>query len=285
MYGLICQYCKQPFERNRKTYQYCCRRCAYDDRIGKRRHPNSGKKRTKKPIKFICKNCGNPFGRLVYPSDVGKRTLEFCSPSCRNKARKLKKIPCPICGTKFKPKIVDTGGKRKQFCSPDCEWKARIDAPFLKATQQEVIEAVKEIYPQYGPEPLIERFGIRLGVIKQIIRREGLTLNEDIYYERVHKSAQEYMTGENNPNWQGGITCQVWGDDWETQRKKALKRDNYQCQVCFESGNSVHHIIPRREFGDNTKDMNDLSNLITLCDKHHIPVEMGKVPCPKPRAA
>ncbi len=69
----------------------------------------------------------------------------------------------------------------------------------------------------------------------------------------------------------------------QENRKKALKRDKNKCQVCFKKGKVVHHIKPRRLFNEDTiNDANKLFNLITLCDKHHVPVEIGKIPCPKP---
>ena len=57
---------------------------------------------------------------------------------------------------------------------------------------------------------------------------------------------------------------------WNTQRKRALERDAYQCQVC---GNfpgcpytkiQVHHIIHREHGGTD-----NLDNLVCLCDLCH----------------
>ena len=49
-------------------------------------------------------------------------------------------------------------------------------------------------------------------------------------------------------------------------RFRVLDRDNYQCQVCDKTPSAqVHHIIPRSKGG-----RDELSNLITLCDKCHM---------------
>jgi len=57
---------------------------------------------------------------------------------------------------------------------------------------------------------------------------------------------------------------------WTTQRRKTLRRDNFQCQICGDTLTSphtklqVHHIIPRAEGGTD-----ELDNLVTLCDLCH----------------
>lgn len=274
MYQLVCQYCKTTFERNRKTFKYCSKRCAYDDRIGKPRHLNAGRKRTKKPEQFICKYCNQPFERFVNPSTKERCTFEFCSPSCRNKARKIKDIPCPVCGKLFKPQkyVFD---KRKQHCSNECKLRGRRHGKFF---MDDIEKDIAKNYPQFGPDPFMEKYNLSRIAVCDIANRQGVKLLPEEYNKRVHKAAKKYMSTPNNPNWQGGVTCQEWGEDWQAQRKKALKRDKYKCQVCFEKGKVVHHIKPRRLFDD----MNKLSNLITLCDKHHVPVEIGKIQCPQP---
>lgn len=64
---------------------------------------------------------------------------------------------------------------------------------------------------------------------------------------------------------------------WRAQRERALARDLGVCQEClrrFNAGDTikvqratmVHHIIPREERPDLEL---ELSNLESLCDKHH----------------
>jgi ssDNA-binding Zn-finger/Zn-ribbon topoisomerase 1 len=55
--------------------------------------------------------------------------------------------------------------------------------------------------------------------------------------------------------------------NWKAIRKQILERDNYTCQSCKTRPKSphVHHIIPRRNGGNDTSD-----NLITKCLSCHI---------------
>jgi hypothetical protein len=91
--------------------------------------------------------------------------------------------------------------------------------------------------------------------------------------------------GKNNPNFVHGLSHLYpgRGKNWHSQRKKALKRDNYTCKVCHKQKKRmhVHHIIPYIHFENNWKTANKLSNLVTLCPNCHPKVENGRIPCPK----
>lgn len=59
--------------------------------------------------------------------------------------------------------------------------------------------------------------------------------------------------------------------DWDTQRRKRYKRDNYECQNCGRKGGPrgnaelhAHHIVPKSKGGTHK-----LSNLKTLCSDCH----------------
>lgn len=52
---------------------------------------------------------------------------------------------------------------------------------------------------------------------------------------------------------------------WQKLRAQAKRRDGHRCVVCGErKGISVHHRIPARAGGRDV-----LSNLVTLCARHH----------------
>ncbi|MEM7801889.1 MAG: DEAD/DEAH box helicase [Chloroflexota bacterium] len=75
-----------------------------------------------------------------------------------------------------------------------------------------------------------------------------------------------------------------YGPNWQTQRKKALDRDDHTCQMCgaTETLLHVHHIRPFREFSyikgenENYLDANRISNLTTLCPSCHQRAEAGQ---------
>jgi len=88
--------------------------------------------------------------------------------------------------------------------------------------------------------------------------------------------------GEAHHQWKGGHE-RYYGPNWPKQRKEALERDDYLCQICgladkehrdtFGNGLNVHHIIPITLFkngGDvNYEKANSLNNLIALCTVCH----------------
>lgn len=84
-------------------------------------------------------------------------------------------------------------------------------------------------------------------------------------------------SGKDHPAWSGGHDS-YYGPNWKGNRKKALERDEYQCQVCemtqkehaaeYGQGLHVHHIIPQSNFDDYEK-QNGLENLVTLCRECH----------------
>ncbi len=93
-----------------------------------------------------------------------------------------------------------------------------------------------------------------------------------------HESFYMLLGGEKNPHWKGGYES-YYGPNWEAQRKKARRRDNFQCESCGVSEDEmdreldVHHIAPFRTFvvGDEAdyEEANRLKNLVSLCSSCH----------------
>ncbi|MES3161476.1 MAG: helix-turn-helix domain-containing protein [Halorubrum sp.] len=87
--------------------------------------------------------------------------------------------------------------------------------------------------------------------------------------------------GEPHHRWKGGVD-EYYGDNWAKQRRKALQRDDYECQRCgitqsehrnrTDIGLDVHHKTPIRTF-QSTDDANTLENLVTLCRSCHDTIE------------
>jgi len=75
------------------------------------------------------------------------------------------------------------------------------------------------------------------------------------------------MSGENHFNWQGGVSFEPYGKEFNDELKLFIRqRDNFTCQFCGirESGRAhdVHHI-------DHDKKNGSELNLITLCQEHN----------------
>ena len=79
----------------------------------------------------------------------------------------------------------------------------------------------------------------------------------------------EYRIGANHPSYIGQRII-ARGSNWQSQKRKALKRDNYTCQKCGRQEHiNVHHKKPYRLFNGGYKQANRLSNLLSLCDVCH----------------
>ena len=74
--------------------------------------------------------------------------------------------------------------------------------------------------------------------------------------------------GENNSNWQGGKSFELYGVNWtETVKHSIRERDHYTCRICGKTqeniAQDVHHI-------DYDKQNCNPVNLITLCHVCHV---------------
>lgn len=78
-----------------------------------------------------------------------------------------------------------------------------------------------------------------------------------------------YRIGKNHPLYIGERFIKR-GANWQSQKRKALIRDNYTCQTCGDNNNlNIHHIKPYRFFNNDYKKANRLNNLICLCSSCH----------------
>lgn len=220
----------------------------------------------------ICKFCGKKFR----PS---KPDSNFCSHACANKSRtnpsKKSIFICGWCGKEFEEWTY----RNSSFCSNQCRSEFAAKQP--KPHKHPKIR-VRHVCLTCGKSFIVEENQIRL-------RGGGK------YCSRICQGVAKSKTfsKEGNPNFKGGISQDskyYRGSNWKTQKRRAMKRDNYECQVCGKRRNEVgffglgvHHIIPYRHFKGNLEAANQLENLITLCRKHHALIEWGKIACPYPK--
>jgi hypothetical protein len=84
-----------------------------------------------------------------------------------------------------------------------------------------------------------------------------------------HEKLSVLFSGEGNPQWKGGISCEPYCDIWiDKEYKESIKkRDNYECQNpnCWNVSNrlTIHHI-------DYNKKNCSPENLITLCNSCNV---------------
>jgi hypothetical protein len=274
----ICPICGKQFKSkncgNGRHKKYCSVECF---RI-------SIKKPEKKHGIFICESCGKEYSLPRTGKD--KYIPEnLCSYQCRvnmfykKDPSKKKTYVCMWCGKEF----VEWTYRNRVFCSHQCmsEYAAIQPKPNLRKPQN---------YVTLNCEWCGKEYTIHKIFINRTHKNGTKTTSRFCSMECISQYRSEIMKGENNPQYIDGnsINNLDRGENWLSQRRKALKRDFHTCKICGTGYNSdgiiidVHHIIPYRLFNGDYKEANKLSNLITLCRKCHAKVEHGSLNCPKP---
>jgi hypothetical protein len=107
---------------------------------------------------------------------------------------------------------------------------------------------------------------------KEVLEKMRNSLLGNIPWNKGIKQTQ--TSGENNPNWKGGITPENLKSraslEYKLWRKCCFERDNFTCQCCNDNngGNlNAHHINNFSEFPELRV---AIDNGITLCEKCHI---------------
>ena len=263
-----CELCGKPFTTRYKEQRFCSRSCANSARstrdLSERSCEQCGKvfKPSRESQRFcsrscmyesqrfppqICETCGKEF---PYCSQSANR---FCSLECANEGQKTGWYKeCEVCGKEF---WVTPCRADQHTCSHECGWKRR------------------------------HRLLTCEWCGKTVEVRAHIVESHDGHYSGrfcSYECAAAWQKGENHSNWQGGHD--KWrGPNWKRQRNKARKRDNYTCQECGitedELGRpmDVHHIVPWREFDNDWKKANKLSNLISLCPHCHTTLERNGI--------
>jgi len=103
-----------------------------------------------------------------------------------------------------------------------------------------------------------------------------------LHRHEIETRPQIAPSGEDSNFWMGGISDQrqLRPGEW-SQKEKARRRDQCRCQKCgadyraYGRDPDVHHIMPERAYDEDedTSDLDNLENLITLCRACHKHVE------------
>lgn len=182
-----------------------------------------------------------------------------------------KEFVCPYCEKIFKDYESRRKSKdeKRNFCSRECknsfEGKDGLDT--------HCTECVKDIH-------------IPPSQIKEVGGYEQKNYFCSKECESIFKKRE--WVGEEHPSYNGG-SIQRMGDDWGKKRKKAIKRDNSECQECrmsmrehqnkYDMELHVHHRVPRKKIlSDNPTEaelelVNSMKNLVTLCVSCHRELE------------
>lgn len=228
---------------------------------------------------YTCDNCGESYRN--YPSNETGDT-HFCGMGCyaewQSKHRTGEnhptwkdaggKVNCEWCGVEAYREPRKKESRDRFYCSTECMSKWRSEnitgdkSPFWKNASKVVTCS------NCGDS--VETFRSRLDT------KDHFFCDRDCYAEWQSHN----LNRENHPNWKGGGPL-YYGENWLSQREKALQRDDYTCQDCGKTQEEigrepdVHHKVPLRKF-DSPEDANELKNLISLCRSCHNKWESGQ---------
>lgn len=200
------------------------------------KYRNSGKEEKK------CEFCNKTY--------TGRKNQKYCSKICRSKSLiKDNEKVCPICKNKFKPEHT-----HNIFCSRKCSSKNKSNKSIIKTECSYCNKKVER------PKSLIRKYTFCSRAC-------------------MGKYYSENRFGKIHPLWNGG-KIDGRGYKWRELRKEILVRDNFSCRICnIKPKNTtnldVHHIVKYRNF-DNSKDANNLSNLLLVCKKCHTKIFTNK---------
>lgn len=112
------------------------------------------------------------------------------------------------------------------------------------------------------------------------------TVHDWLTHHGIETRSVGSQPGELHHRWKGGRDP-YYGENWRTQRRKAIERDGRKCVLCgvaesehqskYGSSLDVHHQEPLRTFDDPAK-ANEVENLMTLCRGCHNRIEPPKSP-------
>lgn len=247
-------------------------------------------------MSLICKVCGkeytNPYRLAGHLSMTHSREEGFM---------KGIEYSCLYCGKKFRARRSE----HRKFCSRTCsnQYNMEDEEIVRKISDHKRGKTWAEIYGKEYAKELKKRVRVRMkgnpyGFQKGLIPwNKGISCSagkNNPMYGKTHankarekmkhswfKEGQEpwnkgygdYMKGESNPNWHGGISSEPYGEEFNEELKEDVKEIyGFKCYICHiteeksleEIGRVliIHHI-------DFNKKNNQIENLIPLCYRCH----------------
>lgn len=226
-----------------------------------------------------CDNCGEMHYKR--PAKIENRDHVFCSRECYhefgrpdmrgennpNPSTGKVTIECDWCGDEFE--VYPYRADDARFCSTECDGK------FKEGITGEEHPRWKGGPPAHTCQNCGDTF------------ERYDTVGRDCEYcskECYREASEEIFADDGNPAWRGGYRT-YYGPNWDEQREKALKRDDYTCQDCEQHADDmdrspdVHHKKRLGWFKEEYDDpewwekANALDNLVTLCESCHMKVE------------
>jgi len=150
-------------------------------------------------------------------------------------------------------------GQQVKWCKRRIKWNTYINTHHPKNLKPAIEASIKL---RLG-KPLTESTRIKISESRsgQISNHKGKKHSEETILKMSNcPRKREGYIGSGNPNWQGGISKEPYGLDFNnTLRLEIKERDYNTCQLCFSENILLPHHI------DYDKSNNRKTNLITLC--------------------
>lgn len=144
-------------------------------------------------------------------------------------------------------------------------------------------EYLKNMYPEYGPKPIVEKFGRKRSSVVKKARHMGIKMNEEdlkIMVTNINREKAFKNIGEKNGSWKGGISknfyrykkiqMERYPERIVARREaaNAIKKGSIKkepCCVCGYDRTVAHH-----------EDYSKPLDIIWFCRKHHIEYHKNK---------
>jgi len=161
---------------------------------------------------------------------------------------------CPICGKLIYP--------FNNYC--------RKHAPFSKKHRENISKALKGRPKPYlvgkkrpAHSRFLKKWWRNHPEEREKARQRGLALASDKAY--LHKLS-ELLSGENNPNWKGGLAQKKYKDFYQKLKNKIRSRDNFTCQLCGRTEKELGYKLSVNHINFDKTDSRE-ENLNSLCKR------------------
>lgn len=270
-----CSYCGSELERTQHRTERCDEFFCDDECKGQWQSENLTGEDSPiySSIDVPCSNCGDTISKT--PSTLQNNEHAFCDKQCHDDWQRENyptgeehhgytcvETSCEQCDSLLELKPHEVQRSKRNFCDTSCYLDWMSDAG--------------EEHPNWKGKA--ERDCANCGVtVKRRPSIAEMTERSFCSAECNREWKRENWVGENSPGWKGGWE-RYYGPNWNTQRRKARKNDDYTCQGCgltqeehldqWKERLHVHHIVPFRDH-ESYEEANRVDNLVTLCRNCH----------------
>jgi ribosomal protein S27AE len=170
-------------------------------------------------------------------------------------------IFCKNCGIKFSLYPSEIKYNRGKYHSRECFLTAHKNNGWNKGLTKENNESMKK-----------QSESLKI-YWKEHIQDHPRSMLGKHHSEETKLKMSLARRGNKNSHWKGGLTKLIRGirrsPEYYQWRKEVLKRDNFTCQECGKTGESLH-AHHKKEVFNYPELIFEVSNGITLCEPCHI---------------